>query len=180
MLDYLTRSQIQVLHELGSSRNASRIMKQLETDGLVNSFRDNEKVYYLSREGRERVGCKKQRKKTTTARHYIMRNSIYIAFDSPETWKNEQRLIVKDAGIKIVADAIFKQDGRFMIVEVDHTQKMTANRTKVDKYRKLVELGVFEKPPLFVWMTTTEHRRKQITKLCEGLDVQVFTVRDFI
>jgi Replication-relaxation len=180
MLDYLTRSQIQVLHGLGSARNASRVMKQLETEGLVNSFRDNEKVYYLSREGRERVGCQKRRKKTIQARHYIMRNAIYIAFGSPGTWKNEQRIIVKEAGIKIVADAMFKREGRYVIVEVDHTQKMSVNKKKIEKYRKLVELGVFKQPPLFVWITTTEYRRKQLAKVCEGLDVQVFTVRDFI
>jgi hypothetical protein len=32
-------------------------------------------------------------------------------------------------------------------------------------------LGVFDKPPVFIWMTTTEHRKKELSTLCKGLDV---------
>nr|MBS7717071.1 hypothetical protein [Vibrio cholerae] len=44
-LGFLSRKQIQVLHDLGGDRNASRVMKTLEE--YVSSFRDGEKVYYL-------------------------------------------------------------------------------------------------------------------------------------
>lgn len=180
-LDYLTRSQIQVLHEIGSSRTTSRIMKALEDDGFVNSFRDGEKVYYLSREGRDRIGSNRIRTKTIQARHFIMRNSLYIAFGSPATWKNEQRFAIKERkDLSIKADATFVRDGRYHIVEIDHTQKMNANRAKIEKYRKLIEIGAFKTAPAFVWMTVTEYRRKQIAKLCEGLDAQIFTVNDFV
>lgn len=180
-LDYLTRSQIQVLHEIGSSRTTSRIMKALEDDGFVNSFRDGEKVYYLSREGRDRIGSNRIRTKTIQARHFIMRNSLYIAFGSPATWKNEQRFAIKERkDLSIKADATFVRDGRYHIVEIDHTQKMAANRAKIEKYRKLIEIGAFKTAPAFVWMTVTEYRRKQIAKLCEGLDAQIFTVNDFV
>lgn len=179
-LDYLTRSQIQVLHDIGSSRSTSRIMKELEDAAYVNSFRDGEKVYYLSREGRDRIGASRIRKKTLQARHFIMRNSLYIAFGSPSTWKNEQRFAVKERkDLRIIADATFVTDGRYHIVEIDHTQKMSANRAKIEKYRKLIEIGAFKVAPRFVWMTVTDYRRKQLTKLCEGLDVQIFTVNDF-
>ncbi len=180
-LDYLTRSQIQVLHEMGSSRTTSRIMKALEDEGYVNSFRDGEKVYYLSREGRERIGSSRIRTKTVQARHYIMRNSLYIAFNAPPTWKNEQRFAIKERkDLSIKADATFVKDGRYHIVEIDHTQKMAVNRTKIEKYRKLIEIGAFKTAPAFVWMTVTDYRRKQLQKLCEGMDAQIFTVNDFV
>lgn len=146
----------------------------------VSSFRDGENIYYLNKEGRERVNSKKVLKRTTQARHYIMRNSIYIAYGSPSTWKNEIRIGIKEVlGSTVVCDAIFKQDRSYFIVEVDHTQKMTKNRTKIDRYKKLMELGYFDKEPFFIWITTTEYRRKELLKMCDGINVQVFTINDF-
>ncbi|MCA1319778.1 replication-relaxation family protein [Bacillus tianshenii] len=178
-LSYLSRSQLQTIHNLKSARNASKVLKEME--GYLNSFRDGggENVYYLNKEGRERVGSTKVLKKTSTARHYIMRNSVYIAFGCPTTWKNEMKLEVTGK-VKVIADALFKRDKRLHIVEVDHTQKMTKNRSKVQRYKKLIELGVFEKQPQFIWITTTEYRRKHLLAMCEGMDVKVFTAKDFI
>jgi hypothetical protein len=177
-LDYLTRSQIQTLHNLGSVRNAQRVMQELKE--YVSCFRDGENVYYLNAAGRERVNATKVRKKTTQARHYIMRNSLYIAYGCPATWKNEVKIGFKeDKKTQVICDAIFLKEQRYHIVEVDHTQKMAKNRSKIDKYRRLMELGFFAKPPILVWITTTEYRRKQLTKLMEGLDYQIFTVSDF-
>ena len=112
------------------------------------------------------------------ARHVIMRNDLYIACGRPATWKNEMKLEVKGQ-VTVIADALFVRERRYHIVEVGHTQKMGKNRTKLERYRKLIDLGVFEKQPLFLWVTTTEYRRKQLLSLCEGLDVKVFTVNDF-
>lgn len=176
-LDYLTRSQIQTLHKLGSNRNASRVMSELSD--YVSYFRDNQHVYYLNKEGRELVGCTKVRKRTIQARHYIMRNSLYIAFGCPASWESEMRLEIPKQ-VKVVCDALFKVGDRYNIVEIDHTQKMSVNKVKMNKYRKLIDLGAFSKSPKFVWMTTTEYRRKQIEKICEGLVFQVFTAQDFL
>lgn len=146
----------------------------------VSSFRDGENIYYLNKAGRERVNSKKIMKKSTQARHYIMRNSIYIAYGTPSTWKNEIKLGFKEVkNATVICDALFVKDKIYHVVEVDHTQKMTKNKSKVDRYRKLIEYGLFDKPPKFIWITTTELRRKQIKELCKGLDVQVFTVNDF-
>ncbi|WP_422789119.1 replication-relaxation family protein [Salibacterium aidingense] len=175
-LNYLNRSQLQALHRLGSDRNASRVLQNMS--GYVSSFRDGENVYYLNKEGRERVNCRKILKKTLQARHYIMRNYLYIAYGQPETWRNEMRLEVKGV-TSVVCDALFRLDNRYYIVEVDHTQKMAKNRQKVARYRRLIEAGAFDTPPGFVWMTTTEYRRKQLEKLNEGLGCRVFTVQDF-
>jgi hypothetical protein len=175
-LDYLSRSQIQILHRLGTVRNTNRVLKDMNE--WLSSFRDGETIYYLNKEGRERVNSNKIRKKTIQARHYIMRNDIYIAFGCPSSWKNEVKLEVK-GHVKVIADALFHKDNRYYIVEVDHQQKMSKNRNKIERYRKLIDLDVFKKPPFFIWVTTTEYRRKQLQKMCEGLDFRVFTVNDF-
>ncbi|WP_228307274.1 replication-relaxation family protein [Priestia sp. J2] len=175
-LNYLSRSQIQTLHDLKGDRNAQKFLKSM--DEYLNSFRDGETIYYLSKEGRERVDCPRVIKKTTTARHYIMRNALYIAFSQPETWKNEQRIKHKIA--TIVCDATFVEDNTRYLIEIDHEQKMNANRTKMEKYRKLIEINAFGKSSIqLVWMTTTEYRRKQLEKLCEGLNAQIFMITDF-
>lgn len=175
-LNYLSRSQIQALHNLKSDRNAQRILKNMSD--YLGSFKDGEYIYYLNKDGRERVNSTKVFKKTAQARHYLMRNSLYIAFGCPSTWKNEMKLEVPKK-VKVIADALFIKDKQYNIVEVDHTQKMIKNKAKVERYRKLIELGVFEKNPKFIWITTTELRRKQLLELCEGLDVQVFTAKEF-
>jgi len=173
-LSYLTRSQLQAIHNLGSARNASRIMKQLEP--YVCSFRETENVYYLSAEGRQRVGSRRICKKTPQAKHFIMRNSLYIALGCPEDWKNEIKLKL-EGELEIIADALFKVDDRFHIIEVDYTQKMSVNRSKIKKYKRLVE--AMPQQPKFYWITTTDYRRKQLLRLCDGLDVQIFTAEDF-
>lgn len=178
-LDYLNRTQIQTLHRLGTDRNAQRVLKNLSE--YISSFKDGENIYYLNKEGRERVNATKVLKKTTQARHYIMRNTLYIAFGCPSSWKNEIKLGIKeDKKTHVICDALFQLDKRYNIVEVDHTQKMTKNRSKIDRYRKLIELGLFDVPPKLIWITTTELRRKQLTQLCQGLEVKVFTVKDFL
>ncbi|MFJ8531585.1 replication-relaxation family protein [Bacillus sp. NPDC094106] len=172
----MTRKQIQVLHNLGEDRNASRVMKDLEE--YVSSFRDSEKVYYLNKEGRERIGSKKVLKRSNQFRHYIMRNDIYIAYGCPGTWKQEVRMNVKGI-VSVIEDALFSEDGRYHILEIDHEQKMSANRVKMQKYRKLIDCNLFDKPLKFTWYTCTEYRRNQLKKFCEGLDCNIFTVTDF-
>lgn len=107
-----------------------------------------------------------------------LRNALYIAAGCPATWRAEVKLSVPGE-VTVVADAIYSiQAGQYNIVEVDHTQKMAANRAKIARYRHLCGLGVFTKPPKFTWLTTTEFRRKQLVKLCEGLNARVYTLAD--
>lgn len=164
------------MHRLGGERNANRVLKEMSE--YLYSFRKDENIYYLSKEGRERVGCEKVLKKTAQVEHYLMRNDLYIALGCPADWKSEVKLEIP-AVVSVIADAFFVRSGVYCIIEIDHIQKMTVNREKVKKYRKLLELGVFEKPPVFIWMTTTEYRRKELTKLCEGMDVRVYLKTDF-
>lgn len=144
----------------------------------LNTVRLGENVYYLNAVGRERVGATKVLKKTHQITHHLMRNSLYLAHGCPSTWKNEVKLAVRNE-VTVIADALFTMAGRYFICEVDNAQKMNENKVKIAKHRRLIELAVFEKPPKFVWITTTEYRRKQLAKLCEGLDAKIYTRGDF-
>ncbi|WP_231516886.1 replication-relaxation family protein [Sporolactobacillus terrae] len=165
-LDYLSRSQLQRMHNLKSDRNANHFLKSM-SDYLC-SFRDGENVYYLSAAGRERVGCEKVRKRTMQADHFLLRNQVYLAYGRPSTWKNEIK--IEANGVCVVADAVFKQNSLFHFVEIDITQKMGENARKIARYRKLYAI----KPFKLVFATTTEYRRKRLLKLCSGLDAAVY------
>jgi hypothetical protein len=171
-LDYLSRSQIQTLHNLGGKRNANKVLKELAP--YVHSFREGEGVYYLSREGREYTGATKIRKKTPMVKHFLMRNDAYIFFKRPTTWDTEMKVTDKSSGVSIVPDAIFQKDKKHHFLEVDHIQKMIANRSKIEKYLKLANKLQF----CLVWVTTSEHRRKRLAELCKGLEVQIYTVEE--
>jgi Replication-relaxation len=175
-LGFLSRSQIQRLHRLKSDRNANRVLKDLAP--YLHSVRLGENVYYLNAAGRERVGATKALKKTNQIEHHLMRNALYITYGCPATWANEVKFEVPGE-VTIVADAAFQMGGAYTIVEIDHTQRMQVNRDKIKRYKRLVELAVFEKPPRFIWVTTTEYRRKQLTALCEGLKATVYLAKDF-
>lgn len=177
-LHYLSRSQLQKLHNLGSERNAQRVLKSMSD--YIACFRDTENIYYLNKEGRERVNSQKVLKKSIQARHFIMRNDLYIAYNRPVTWKNEVKLGVReDKSTHVVCDAIFLNNKQYNIIEVDHTQKMIKNRSKMERYRKLIKYRYFEISPKFIWITTTELRRKQLLEMCKGLNVKVYTTKDF-
>ncbi len=175
-LDYLTRSQLQILHNLGGERNAQKVLKRMSN--YISCFRDGENIYYLNSKGRAEVGGV-VRKRLLQSRHYIMRNYLYIAFGQPDSWMSEQRLRIPKK-VTVVADAIFyDEENRIHIVEADHTQKMIKNEKKIEKYKQLIELNVFDSKPKFVWITTTEYRREKLKKLCDGLDTVIFTVSEF-
>lgn len=175
-LDYLSRSQLQQLHDLGQKRNANRVLQQCSE--FLSSFRDMENVYYLNKEGRERVGSNKIRKKTPQAKHFIMRNYIYIAFECPDDWKNEVKLGIKEKKIINKCDATFTRDKKRYIVEVDNTQTMAENKKKIEKYKAIAESGVYGSP-VFIWITTTTYRQKRLMELSGELDCQVFLLSDF-
>lgn len=178
MLDYLSTSQLQKLHNLGGDRNTLRVLQSL--DQYVSSFRDTENVYYLSKAGRERIGATVARAKLSTVGHYLMRNDLYIK-KRPEIFKPEQRIKVGE--LTIVTDAIMQSKGSLScMVEIDHTQRMVHNKTKIDKYRKLKETGAFQKQhgyfPRLIWVTCSDTRVVALKELCEGLDTIVYLWND--
>ncbi|KHF40694.1 hypothetical protein LQ50_07825 [Halalkalibacter okhensis] len=171
--DYLSRSQIQHMHKLGSDRNARKVLANMSD--YVSSFRDKEKVYYLNAGGRERVECNKVRKKSVQVGHYLMRNQLYIHLGQPNDWKNEVKLGFEGIGF-IIADSFYQKDNVFYAVEIDHTQKMLKNRSKIDKYKAIIKHANF--PIKIIWLTTTDYRKKQLEKLCDGVDAQVLLIDD--
>lgn len=107
-----------------------------------------------------------------------MRNALFLTLGCPADWRNEIKLKVGDE-LTIVADALFKRGGdRLNIVEVDYAQKMAENRLKIEKYKRLQSLGVFIIKPKFYWVTTTEHRRKQLRELSDGMDVEIYLAKE--
>jgi hypothetical protein len=174
-LDYLSRSQLQRLHGLGGIRNANRFLRSMGE--YVNTFRSSENIYYLSKAGRERIGSAKICKQTPQVNHYLMRNALYLALRCPASWRNEIKLSVRNE-VTVIPDAIFKRGDRYNIVEVDYSQKMTENRAKIERYKRLLSFNVMTIKPKFYWITTTEYRRKQLLALCEGLDVEIYLAKE--
>jgi hypothetical protein len=172
--DYLTREQLQKLHNLGKARNAQRVLSSMSE--YVSSFTNEiKKVYYLNKEGRERVQATKVRKKTAMINHYLMRNDYYIAAGRPSTWKNEVKVSIPGTKVSIIADSIFTMNKRDHFVEIDYKQAMSKNSSKVKRYRQLYDFNPSFK---LVWITTTPYRKKRIQSLCEGLPVVVYVWDD--
>lgn len=178
-MDYLTRKQIQKLHDLKGDRNANRILKDM--DKYLDYFNTGQKVYYLNKSGREQINCEVVRNKITTANHYLMRNDLYIHYNQPSSWKNEIRMISgQDKNkITVVADAHFIHNNKHHIIEIDNLQKMKKNRAKIIKYRTLIERNSFKGMPSLIWVTTSPYRKEKLFELCEGLDVLCYLATDF-
>jgi len=183
--DYLNIKHIRTLVGL-SETYVYKVMNQLKQ--YVHVFTDEgSNVYYLSKEGRLFTGSKKIRKRLTTARHYMMRADAYIYTGQPATWLNEVRISYvadaqnpKSSKTIVVADAHYKQRvigldyEQHTVVEIDNEQKMTQNKRKIEKYRRLIDYGVFGGMPRLVWITTTPYRKARLLELCEGLDVRIY------
>lgn len=182
--DYLTIKQFQGLHDLKSDRNAYRVIKRLEP--YLNVFKDDGiNVYYLNEKGREYVNSDKKRTKLTTVKHYLLRNDLFIHSGKPATWENEIRMEYEYGNNKIIAVAdahyttVAYPNHKHHIVEIDHEQKMKKNKIKIEKYRRLIEKGVFKGMPLLVWVTNTEYRKAALSELMDGLDYKIFLPTDF-
>lgn len=178
--DFMTRDQIRKYFRLGTTRNANRVLGNL-SDYLM-SVRDGyQSVYYLSKDGRAYVGCEKIRKKGGHIGHTIMRNEFWLFYGCPSDWKSEIK--VSDGKSNIVVDAMFMRSLHYHFLEVDHTQTMKENRTKVSRYKALADEGLIADKlghfPTVVWLTTTELRRKQLQDACKTLpSVKVYTLTD--
>lgn len=179
-LDYLSRSQIQRLHDLGGDRNARRVLSNMGS--VVSSFRGEtgESIFYLNKAGRERIGCETVRQKMAQVNHYLMRADAYMYF-LPDEWKNEVKVSVGDI-VRLVPDAYFSYQLRRHFLEIDHLQHMQKNRDKIERYKRLRDTGSFQERlryfPRLVWVTVTESRKRQLMELCSGLDSMIYTWAD--
>ncbi|BAM99164.1 hypothetical protein [Bacillus phage PM1] len=178
-LDFLSRSQLQELHFLGTARNAVRVMSHI--DEYVNKYReDKDTIYYLNAKGREYVDSNKIRKRTNKVNHILLRNQYYIHLGCPQDWKNEVKYKFPD--FTLIPDAVYSIDGYLHFLEVDITQSMRENRKKVEVYQKAFDTGAFQSKyghfPVLVWLTTTEHRRKHLKEACKKLPCEIITTLD--
>ncbi|MBS4172148.1 replication-relaxation family protein [Bacillus sp. FJAT-49736] len=173
-MDYLTRAQIQAIHNLKGDRNANRILADMSE--YLGSFRHEiQKVYHLNKAGRERVKCEVERTKTQNIQHYLIRNQLWIYLRKPHSWKNEMKIKVKE--VCVVADAMFYVTKEVMaFVEVDVSQSMKVNRVKMDKYRKIKEMTGNEFH--VVWITEIESRRLKLKELMQGMPGRVYTFNE--
>lgn len=173
----MTRDQLNQYFELGTVRNANYVLRHLSV--YLMSIREGyQSIYYLSKVGRDYVDCEKIRKKGIHVQHTIMRNQFWLFYKCPKDWKNEVK--ISDGKISVVADAIFTRNNFRHFLEIDNLQTMKENRGKIKRYKWIVEGFVkqFGYYPTLVWVTTTEHRRKQLEKACDGLKVKVYTLDD--
>ncbi|WP_368657609.1 replication-relaxation family protein [Metabacillus halosaccharovorans] len=169
--DYLSREQIEKLHDLGKRRNAQRVISEM-SKYLSMFTHERKNIYYLNKKGRERVSSDKIRKKTPMVDHYLMRSDLYIFLGKPFTWKNEIRIKIPKTKISIIADAVFKIDKTHdYFVEVDFKQSMKQNEAKIKKYRQLHE---YNPSFMLIWVTTTNFRKVRLQSLCEDMNVQVY------
>jgi len=176
--DFLTRDQLSSYFKLGKKRNTNRILNNLSH--YLNSIADgrNETIYYLNNLGRDYVECPKVRRKTNQVQHIVMRNQFWLFSKCPKDWRNEVK--VSDGKTTVIVDSMYSINGFRCFLEVDHLQNMKENRAKIARYRSLLESlsKQFGYYPTLVWVTTTEHRRAQLVKTCEGLKVKVYTLDD--
>lgn len=138
-------------------------------------------IYYLSKEGRDYVGCSKIRKKGGHVYHTTMRNEMWLFYGCPPDWKNEIK--VSDGKTHVIVDAMFMKAMQHHFLEVDNTQTMKENKTKIARYNALLSNGLIAEKlghfPTIIWLTTTELRRKQLQDACRTLSkVKVYTMAD--
>lgn len=178
--DFMTRDQLRRYFRLGTIRNTNRVLGNLSE--YLMSVRDGyQSVYYLSKTGRDYVGCDKIRKKGGHVEHTVMRNEFWLFYGCPTDWRTEIK--VSDGNTNVVVDAMFMRSLRYHFLEVDRTQTMKENRVKASRYKSLVDDGLITQKlghfPTLVWLTTSELRRKQLQDVCKALpSVKVYTITD--
>lgn len=180
-LQALSRSQIQHIFELGSKRNANRVLHGIRE--YVSTKRIGEDVYYLNKNGAELVGGEATIRRNSPLEHIVMRNDIYIFYHYPRDWKVEVKTRWTEEGkeYSVVSDARFKYHDLLYFLEVDNTQKMIENRRKIEKYMKLFR--IIEKKrlgePILLWYTLSDMRKKQLESWCreDGVRCEVLVKR---
>lgn len=178
--DFLTRDQLNRYFKIGTVRHTNRVLGGL-SDYLMSIREGYQTIYYLSKEGKDYVGCEKIRKKNSNVQHAIMRNEMWLFYGCPADWKSE--LKVSDGLVKVIVDGMFMKHLQYHFLEVDRMQTMKENRLKIARYKELAKNGLITQKlghfPTVVWLTNSELRRKQLQEACKGLPgVKVYTLTD--
>jgi Replication-relaxation len=182
-LGALSRSQIQYMFDLGSKRNANRVLQSI--CNYVNRKALKEYVYYLNKRGAEMIGGQVTVTGNSPLEHIVMRNDIYIFYHYPRDWKAEAKTRWKEGGkeYSVVSDARFTYHEQTYFLEVDIQQKMAENKRKVEKYAYLFRFIQRQQigEPILLWYTVSEVKKKQLEKWCKeyGVQCEVLCKQDF-
>jgi Replication-relaxation len=182
-LQALSRSQLQHMFDLGSKRNANRVLYGIRE--YTNTKRINEDVYYLNKNGAELVDGEATIRSNSPIEHIVMRNDIYIFYHYPRDWKAEAKTRWTEGGkeYSVVSDARFMYHGQMYFLEVDIQQKMVENKRKVEKYAYLFRFIQRQQigEPILLWYTVSQTRKEKLEKWCKeyGVTYEVLCKQDF-
>ena len=173
ILTYATRKQLQVVNNLGGDRNAHRILHEMEKDKSISSIRTEQKVYYLSNRGKERIGSTQGELNKTQIIHTLMRNDLYILLGQPSDWKKEKPIKL-NGEVFLIPDASCVIKGEHHFIEIDNQQTMKTNIEKIKRYKELspVIFNQFNHTPTLIWYTLSDVRRNKLKEVCETLGVK--------
>lgn len=184
-MKFATREQIQVIHGLGSDRNALKVLRGM-LDYLHVGNLKGRNVYYLNKVGRDWIGSTGGEVKFSyQIEHYLMRNDLYIYYGCPKNWEIERKVEFKILGKPsqwIKPDARFVKDDIWHFIEIDRTQSMSDNIKKIEDYAQLspiIEADLKHKP-VIVFYTIKNSREHKLKELCKKaqLDCMVYTQAD--
>ena len=163
----------------------------MEDDELIQSFRLEAKVYYLTKKGRDWIGSEKEVTKTLQVKHYLMRNDMYIFLGYPENFKVEFEYrfkgTINNDEILIKKEMMLRSDGYYIkgntphFLEVDNTQSMKENRKKIELYKHLTTyLSSVNVTPIIVFYTSSDVRQKKLQDYCKelGVKAEIYTRKD--
>lgn len=171
-LTYATRKQLQIINGLGGERNAQRILQRMERDKSINSIRTEQKVYFLSNRGKEKIGSNQGELNKRLITHTLMRNDLYIKLGMPNEWFKERP--VKWGENKLIPDATFIKKGEYHFVEIDNQQTMKINIEKIKKYKELshVVFQQYNHTPTLIWYTVSTIRKQKIKEICQKYNIR--------
>jgi len=147
---------------------------------LVTKF-SNENIYYLSKNGADRIGAKPI-KKSMQIDHHLLRNEVWLMLGMPN-WRIEKPIKFEIDGNErqITPDAFLITDTLYCI-EIDRKQSMVKNRKKFEAYGILSYLYQAQKGKKIIvkFFTTLKSRKGLIEKLAGDYHVvcEVYVIED--
>lgn len=141
----------------------------------------NEHVYYLSKDGAERIGVKPI-KKSMQIDHHLLRNEAWLMMGMVN-WEIEKPIIFEMEGKekRIIPDAKYKTDTLYCI-EIDRKQSMVRNKKKMELYGSFNYLyqALYAKKIILKVFTTLNSRKLLFENLAGeyGLACEVYVIDD--
>lgn len=188
-----TVRQLSRVHDLGSYRNACRVVTQLAP--YTHQYRAQEKVIYLNKEGRDLIGSRNEVKKTPLLDHVLLTNEAYIHFNCPLDWhteafvESEEKVkgltfnlgsVALKAKKSLIIDAVFTRNGYVHLVEIDNTRHMQDNLKKIKSYQEVWQdiKNKYQLQPVLYFFTVSETRKNKLAAAGKGLRMEVKTFDD--